>query len=129
VTSRDRQPVNLLEMKPRRNVKWETGEGGRTVLLVPKFRNRMLRAWLLPLLAKPDFRVKLDATGTAFWQRCDGSTTVLEIADEMATCSGSDVDEMLERLSRFLARLEHEEFIVLSGGGTGGRQDVCDEIK
>jgi hypothetical protein len=120
VKSRDRQPVNLLELKPRRNVEWETGEGGHTVLLVPKFRNRLLRTWLLPLLARPDFRVKLDAMGTAFWQRCDGSTTVLEIADAMAACSESDVDEMLERLSRFLARLEHEEFIVMKASGQQG---------
>jgi len=123
VKSRDREAVNLLELKPRRNVEWETGESGRAVLLVPKFRNRLLRTWLLPLLAKPDFRVKLDAMGTAFWQRCDGCTTVLEIADEMAACSGSDVEEMLERLSRFLTRLEREEFIIVreqeqAGDGT-----------
>jgi hypothetical protein len=120
VKSRDRQPVNLLELKPRRNVEWETGEGGHTVLLVPKFRNRLLRTWLLPLLARPDFRVKLDAMGTAFWQRCDGSTTVLEIAGAMAACSESDVDEMLERLSRFLSRLEHEEFIVMKASEQQG---------
>ena len=111
--SRNRQPVNLLELKPRRNVEWETGEGGHTVLVVPRFRDRLLRTWILPLLAKPDFRVKLDAMGTAFWQRCDGSTTVLEIADAMAGQSGSDLEDVIERLARFLARLEREEFIVM----------------
>jgi hypothetical protein len=49
--------------------------------------------------------------GTAFWQRCDGSTPVLEIAEQMSAQSGSDVDDMIERLGRFLARLEREGFI------------------
>ena len=84
------------------------------MLLVPRFRSPLLRAWLLPLLARPDFRVKLDAMGTAFWQRCDGSTPVLKIAEEMAAQSGSDVEELIERLGRFLARLEREDFIVMA---------------
>lgn len=104
-------PVNLLDLKPRRNLEWEVDDGGRAVLLVPKFRSRWLRAWLLPLLAKPSFRVRLDAMGTAFWQRCDGSTPVLEIAEQMSAQSGSDVDDMIERLGRFLARLEREDFV------------------
>ena len=114
VKSRDRAPVNLLELKPRRNVAWELGEDKRAVLLVPRFHNRLLRACLLPLLARPDIRVKLDATGTAFWQRCDGSTPILKIAEELATQSGSDVDEMLERLGRFLAKLDREGFVVVN---------------
>ncbi len=106
-------PVNLLELRPRRNVEWEIDGEGKAVLLVPKFRNRLLRTLLLPLLAKPNFRVKLDAAGTAFWKRCDGSSPVLEIAEEMSTQSGTDLDDMTERLGRFLARLEHEGFIVI----------------
>jgi hypothetical protein len=113
VKSRDRAPVNLLVLKPRRNVDWEIDEAGRAVLLVPKFRSRLLRAWLLPLLAKPNFRVKLDATGTSLWQRCDGSTPVLEIAREMSAQSGTDVNDLLERLGRFLARLEREGFVIV----------------
>ena len=111
VRSSGNAPVNLLELRPRRNVEWEIDDGGRAVLLVPRFRSRWLRGWLLPLLAKPSFRIRLDAMGTAFWQRCDGSTPVLEIAEQMSAQSGSDVDDMIERLGRFLARLEREEFI------------------
>ena len=111
VSSSGNAPVNLLELRPRRNVEWEIDDGGRAVLLVPRFRSRWLRAWLLPLLAKPSFRIRLDAMGTAFWQRCDGSTPVLEIAEQMSAQSGSDVDDMIERLGRFLARLEREGFI------------------
>jgi hypothetical protein len=114
VKSSDRAPVNLLELKPRRNVRWEIEEDGCVVLLVPRFRSPLLRAWLLPLLAGPDFRVKLDAMGTAFWEQCDGSTPVLKIAQEMSLRAGSDVEDMIGRLSRFLARLEREDLVVLS---------------
>ncbi len=113
VKPHERAPVNLLELRPRRNVEWEIDKEGKAVLLVPRFSNRLLRTWLLPLLAKPNFRVRLDAAGTAFWKRCDGFTPVLEIAEEMSTRSGTDLDDMIERLGRFLARLEHEGFIVI----------------
>lgn len=110
----DSAPVNLLELKPRRNVKWEFDAEGNAVLLVPRFSNRLLRAWLLPLLAKPNFRVKLDMMGTAFWRRCDGASTVLRISEQMSAQSGSDLDDVIERLGHFLARLEHEGFIVMN---------------
>ncbi len=108
-----RAPLNLLELRPRRNVEWEIDEEGKAVLLVPKFSNRLLRTWLLPLLAKPNFRVKLDAAGTAFWKRCDGSSPVFKIAEEMSIQSGTNLDDMIERLGRFLARLEHEGFLLI----------------
>jgi Coenzyme PQQ synthesis protein D (PqqD) len=113
VKSSDRAPANLLELKPRRNVEWVIEESGRAVLLVPKFRNPLLRSWLLPLLARPEFRVRLDAMGTAFWERCDGSTPVLKIAEEMSARSGSDVEDMIERLCYFLRKLEREDFVDL----------------
>jgi len=106
--------LNLLEIKPLRNVAWETGEEGRAVLIVPKFRNRLLRRWLLPLMAKPDFRVRLDPYGSLIWQHCDGKTAVSEIGEKLRATFGSSIEPLYERLGQFIARLEREDLVVVS---------------
>lgn len=105
--------MNLLELRPSRNIRWEMGEDGFAVLLVPKFRNRLLAEWLMPRLAKPYFRVKLDALGSFVWQRCDGSTPVEKIAEEMKTAFGNSAEPVHDRIAAFLRKLEKEKFLTV----------------
>ena len=109
---RCRRPVNLLELRPKRNARWEALEDGRAVLYVPRFRSQWLRSWLVPMLANPDFRVRLDALGTSFWKHCDGTAAVSEIAERMGGEFGCDAGSLWERIAGFIARLEREELIV-----------------
>lgn len=107
--------VNLLDLKPLRNLlHWETGENGLIVLLVPKFQNRYLVKWLMPRLAKPNFRVKLDAYGSFVWSQCDGNTTVAEMAERMREKFGEKAEPLYDRIARFLQRLEREDFLRLN---------------
>jgi len=106
--------ANLLELRPRRNAEWETAEGGRVVLLVPKFRNRRVRSWLVPLLARPDFRVKLDDLGTSFWRLCDGTMPISEIAERIAVEFGAEEEALWDRIARFVVKLEREGLLVLA---------------
>lgn len=105
--------ANLLDLKPVRNMDWETGENGLTVLLIPKFQNRYLVKWLMPRLAKPNFRVKLDAYGSFVWNQCDGNTTVAEMAERMREQFGEKVEPLYDRIAKFLQRLEREDFLRL----------------
>jgi hypothetical protein len=108
-----RQELNLLELKPRRNVEWEIDQNGAVVLLVSKFRGRLLQKWLVPLLKRPKFRVKLDRVGSFIWQRCDGETPVSDIATALLREFGSDIEPLYERISRFLGKLEREDLITI----------------
>jgi hypothetical protein len=105
--------ANLLELKPRRNLQWETAEGGGVVLLVPKFRNRWVVKWFVPMLAKPDIRVKLDAFGSFCWQQCDGNTMVRDIAERMAVHFGEPADSLVDRIGKFVATLARDKFVLL----------------
>jgi hypothetical protein len=107
-----RDDRNLLELKPLRNLEWEEGENGTVVLLVPKFRNSWMRRFVGPQLSKPNFRVKTDPLGTFVWRRCDGNTTVHEIAGEMGREFGPDFDPSFERISRFVRQLAKNDFIL-----------------
>jgi len=108
-----RQPLNLLELQPQRNAEWEVGEDGLVVLLIPKFRNRYLAKWLLPRLAKANFRVKLDKLGSFVWQRCDGKSPVAAIAEGMEAEFGSSAEPVYDRIGKFLVKLEREHFLVI----------------
>jgi hypothetical protein len=105
------QELNLLELKPRRKVEWEVAENGSVVLLVSKFRGRVLQKWLVPLLKRPKFRVRLDRIGSFIWQRCDGEAPVSEIAAALLSEFGPEVEPLYDRISRFLRKLEREELI------------------
>jgi hypothetical protein len=107
------QPVNLLELRPARSARWEKGPDGRVTLRVPKFRNPLAVRWLVPLLARPDITVRLDDEGTFVWDRCDGGTTVLAIAEQLQRTVGGDADALVDRVTRFVARLARAEFVTM----------------
>lgn len=107
------QPLNLLELRPHRNAEWEVSDEGFVVLLIPKFRNRYLAKWLLPRLAKRNFRVKLDKLGSFVWQHCDGKTPVAAMAEEILAEFGSTAEPVYDRIGKFLLKLEREHFLVI----------------
>lgn len=107
------QPDNLLELKPRRNLEWETREDDLVTLVVPKFTSAFSKKWIVPMLAKPNIKVKLDAFGSFVWQRCDGSATVEKIGEEMAAAFNQPVEELYERMGMFLAKLAKNKFVEL----------------
>jgi len=107
------EAINLLELKPLRNLHWEEREQGCVVLLIPKLKNRHLVKWLTPLLAKPNFRARLDTYGSFFWQQCDGNTTVLEIGERMKEKFHEPVEDMYDRIGKFVQKLVRDEFIIL----------------
>jgi len=105
------EPVNLLELRPKRNAEWETTEDGLVVLLIPKFRNPFMVQWVLPMLAKQVFRVKLDAYGSFVWKQCDGETAVEELGERMKKEFGEAAEPVYERIGKFVNKLEHEDFL------------------
>jgi Coenzyme PQQ synthesis protein D (PqqD) len=102
-----KQPVNLLDLKPARGARWERRPDGLVTLQVPRFRNRFLVRWVVPLLARPDITVRLDTEGSFVWDRCDGGTTVLAIAEELQRKIGGDADGVMDRVGRFVQKLVH----------------------
>ena len=114
----NRSAKNLYTLRPERTVRWETTPEGLAVLIVPRFRARLLARFLLPRLKRPEFRVRLDALGTSVWERCDGVSTVLEIAASVHTRFGGDRDGIDERVSAFVVQLERDGYVKMQEGGT-----------
>jgi hypothetical protein len=105
--------INLLDLKPRRNLQWETRENELVTVIIPKFKNKYLVKWFVPLLAKPNIKLKLDKYGSFVWSRCDGHTSVQQIGQDMAVAFGEPVETLYERIGTFVSKLERDKFLLL----------------
>ncbi len=107
--------INLLNLVPVRNIKWDKNDEGLVVLLKPKIKNPFLAKHILPRLRHPYYKVKLDSVGSFVWERCDGKLTVQEVADDMKAKFGEQVEPLYDRLNLFLQSLEKNRFIFYKG--------------
>jgi hypothetical protein len=110
VARRAAPATNLLECRPQPVVTAEP-DGERIVLLRPRFVRGPLAWWLQPILPHPYLKVHLDDVGSFIWQRCDGRTTVAEIAEAMEAAFGERVSPAIDRLALFLRQLERGRLI------------------
>lgn len=108
-----RPPENLYGLCPVHAAACEVGADGLVAVLVPRFENWLLRKLLVPLLRRPDFRVRFDPLGSFVWQQCDGKTTVVDIAARAAAKFGGDAEAMLHRTGAFLAKLARERVVTM----------------
>jgi hypothetical protein len=115
------QEKNLLTLIPVHQVDYELTETGGVVLLIPKFRGKILGKYLQPRLSRPYFRLSLDAIGSFFWQQCDGHKDVQEIAKIMQGHFGEKVEPLIDRLNLFILQLDRGKAILLRDRETDNR--------
>lgn len=103
---------SLLALVPVQALASEPGTDGTVILVRPKLLAPRW-AWLVRMMKRPAFRVKLDPRGTAAWVACDGRRTVAQVATQVAATFPGDADT-LGRTTRFLLELARGGFIRLS---------------
>lgn len=101
----------FLSAVPVQAQAFEPGEGGTVILLRPKILSKRW-AWVLRMMKKPTYRVKLDPRGAAVWQACDGARTVAEVAQVVAGAFPEEADT-LQRTALFIQELARGKFISL----------------
>jgi hypothetical protein len=99
----------FLTLVPVQALASEPGEQGNLVLLRPKILSPRW-AWLLRLMKRPVFRVRLDARGTAVWQACDGEHTVAQAAEVITAAFPGEPDTTL-RTALFIRELARGGFV------------------
>lgn len=106
-----KEPKNLLTLIPEKNREWHKTETGRAKILVPRYGQNPVGAWLARRLANPYIQIELDDVGTAVWEACDGKTTVAEIAENLSVRFGDRVEPLYDRLAIFFQQLQRNKFI------------------
>ncbi|BDU74372.1 PqqD family protein [Mesoterricola silvestris] len=104
--------TEMMAKVPQRAVAFETDAEGRVVLLRPKFLSPRL-GWLQKLLPRPEFRVKLDATGSFIWESLDGVRTVGEVCQAVRERFGAEAEPVEERAVALVFQMASGGFIRL----------------
>ena len=110
-------PPLTLDARPVRRHRSLDREGELVTVLVPKFTGRFARRWFVPLLAKPDLRVHLDAVGSFVWRQCDGTASLGQIAAQVVERFGGDPEARRADVVRFASKLAREESLVFDPPG------------
>jgi hypothetical protein len=103
--------VNLLDLIPRRTAEHEIDEAGVVTVLMPRFRNRVMKRLFEPRHKSPHIMIKLDDIGSAAWLLCDGKRDVGEIAQLMKERFNERIEPCYDRLGLFFRQLERARFI------------------
>jgi hypothetical protein len=106
-----KREVNLLELVPRRIAEHEIDESGIVTVLMPRFRNRIMKRLFEPRHKSPFIRIKLDEVGSAVWRLCDGSRNIGAIAEDLRGTFGERIEPCHDRLGKFFFQLERARFI------------------
>ena len=107
----EKPKINLLDLIPVRNIKWEKKEDGLITLFKPKFEHAFFKKYVLPRLKKPHYKINLDHVGSFTWELCDGSLRVKEVAKNLKDKFGEEVEPLYDRLALFLQSLEKTHLI------------------
>jgi hypothetical protein len=103
--------INLLDLVPERTAEHETDDAGLITVLMPRFRNRIMKRLFEPRNKSPYIKIKLDDIGSEIWLLCDGKRTVGEIAELAKEKFQERIEPRYERLGVFFRQLEGAHFI------------------
>ncbi len=101
----------FLALVPVQALAAEPGEAGNLILIRPKILAPRW-AWLLRMMKKPAYRVRLDARGTSVWQACDGVRTVAQVAEAIREAHPHEADTTV-RTAQFVRELARGGFLQL----------------
>jgi hypothetical protein len=111
MAKRARSEVNLLDLIPRRIAEHEIDESRIVTVLMPRFRNRIMKRLFEPRHKSPYVRIKLDEIGSEVWLLCDGARTVGEISELMREKFKERIEPCYDRIALFFRQLERARFI------------------
>lgn len=102
---------NLLDLVPERNCKWEETEPRKITLLRPRYKNPVLRYFVVKFQRSEDFRIHLDDVGSRVWGLIDGLRTIEEIGRHIDKDEKEALQQAYERLAQFFLILKQNKFI------------------
>jgi len=103
--------ANLLDLTPYKFYGEETDSEGNVVVLIPKFKNKILVKYLLSRMKSKYFKLKLDKFGSAVWTLIDGKNNVKFIAEELVKKFGEEIHPVFTRLPKFMSMLYNNSLI------------------
>ena len=105
---------NALELIPVRMYLYETDSNYLVTIIIPKFKRKFIVKYLVPMLKSPDIKLKLDEYGSFVWMNMDGKTSVGTISKKMVEKFGDGMQQVEDRISRYMTQLYEQRFITFT---------------
>ena len=109
--SKKPQEVNLLELIPEKLVDEVLDNDGNVTLLVPRYKNRLLKKLHERSPSRRFVKIHLDEIGSGTWDCIDGKKNVREIGEIVKEKFGEAIEPCYDRLGIFMTKLEYEKYI------------------
>jgi hypothetical protein len=108
----EKEKFDWTALVPEQKIDWEVDPETKFVIIKKtKFKNPLLKKYLLPKLKRPNYSIKLDKIGSYIWQKINGKNTFADIAENMRKEFGESVEPVNDRLGQFINSLRRYEFI------------------
>lgn len=116
----EQQSGNFLDLIPAYNNNWDTAEDGRIYLLVPRWKNKLMKKIMLRFGRSEFVKVYFDQTGTKVWAKIDGKRTIGQIGADMELEKDETEEQKYNRLGQFFGILARNKFVGLKDSINGG---------
>jgi hypothetical protein len=108
------QNINTLDLTPIKLFADEIDNEKLVTIIVPKFKNELVKKFILPKLKSADFRIKLEKFGSAVWCNMDGNKKVHQIIKTVSDTFGDEIQPVVERVSKFIFQLYEQKLITFN---------------
>jgi hypothetical protein len=106
--------ANYLDLKPLRQMEFETREDGKVDILLPRFSHPIWKRALQPHWKQEFIRIHLDEMGSAIWLQVDGIINVNELCSHVQAAYPEKLyppGETEKRVTQFLSLLYQQRYI------------------
>ncbi len=101
--------TNTLDLIPIKIVEHEIADNGKTKLIVPRFKNKILSNTFTGSRISSNFKISLDDKGSKTWELIDNKKNISDIAKILNVDNNNENSE--DQLSLFFIKLYNEGFI------------------
>ena len=105
------EEINLLELIPEKLVDDEIDDDGIITLLVPRYKNRLLKKLNDRSPSRRFVKIRLDKIGSGTWACIDGKKDMRAIGEMMRQTFGDAIEPCYDRLGMFMTKLEYEKYV------------------
>ena len=106
--------INSLDLTPVRKMEFDKKDDGKVDILLPRFKNPVMKRALQPRRKEEYIRIHLDDLGSAIWLQIDGKMNVHELCIQLQSLYPEKLnppEETEERVAKFLSLLYQERYL------------------
>ena len=105
------QNINTLDLTPLKLHAEEVDNENIVTVIYPKFKNELVKKFILPMLKFTDFEIKLEKFGSAVWMNMNGKNKIHDIIKIMQSKFWDEFQDAEARVIKFIFQIYEQKLI------------------